>query len=652
MKCSTSIGNRTSRGILVLRVAKLKEEKILSNEEKQDEFRHFERRLMELHHKHCKCCRMVGLSMVTNQAGTCSKCQRKGKDFYLRNNALPVWRDRNGRIRYDIPPELKGLTCAEQMLIQRISPFVPLYHIKNGIFGLSGHVCAFEQDIEGFTDRLPRKPDDIAMLKVLKTIKAEIGREQETYTKAFKVRKKKVLGALFFLKVHHSDYKNITIHEQHLDWMKDETDTFEGLAIETDEIVTFEDDNMENADMGPAPKQAIEPRLGHGDIGSFGFIDEGGQSPLSEHDKLINKSLQDSVNKSPNRRGIAYDWPERGEVPVSEYGNARIFTNAFPWLFPGGIGDVRDFPDKDIKDWGKLLLYYEDGRFATDRLFSFFALNYITRHRNNKQGQWFVKEFQHNCPDNLDDLKALIEAGDTSFVNCLTYFNQRIKGSSPYWFKKRCELYSWIYHHVEAGNGAPNFFITLSCAEYFWPDIADLIRNRMTIAGEDTSKCYIGSREFPRLVNKYSLVVQEYFQKRVEIWLETVGKTVFGIKHFWVRYEFAPGRGQIHAHLLAIAEETNIHELCHLDLKETDGEAKRAQRLGMWASEKFGMTATVCNDFDNLSVNDENTPVKIRFTDVGHTPGAIKDDQQRLMFHVQVHQCSNFCLRKSDDSEP
>jgi hypothetical protein len=47
----------------------------------------------------------------------------------------------------------------------------------------------------------------------------------------------------------------------------------------------------------------------------------------------------------------------------------------------------------------------------------------------------------------------------------------------------RAELYSSINHHVKEGNGMPNFFITLSCAEYFWPDVLRLLNERLKIAG-------------------------------------------------------------------------------------------------------------------------------------------------------------------------
>jgi hypothetical protein len=56
-----------------------------------------------------------------------------------------------------------------------------------------------------------------------------------------------------------------------------------------------------------------------------------------------------------------------------------------------------------------------------------------------------------------------------------TYYSQRVRGSSLYWRSRWAELYSWINHHVKEGNGMPNFFITLSCAKYFWPDVLCLL---------------------------------------------------------------------------------------------------------------------------------------------------------------------------------
>ena len=76
-----------------------------------------------------------------------------------------------------------------------------------------------------------------------------------------------------------------------------------------------------------------------------------------------------------------------------------------------------------------------------------------------------------------------------------------------------------------------------------------MIIDKFTIAGLDISaldKFYI------QIVNDYTLIVQEYFQQRVKIWLSTIGAKIYHIKYYWLRYKFAPSRGQIHAHIMAI----------------------------------------------------------------------------------------------------
>ena len=293
------------------------------------------------------------------------------------------------------------------------------------------------------------------------------------------------------------------------------------------------------------------------------------------------------------------------------------------------------------------MLYYGDGRFARDPIFSFFALNHITRMRNSAHGSWFINNFHKGLPDTLTDAKKKIEEGDMSFVNSISYYNKNIRGSSPYWFKKRCELYQWVDHHVEIGNGPPTLFITLSCSEYHWADIVEKIKERMTIAGEDASHCYVGSPKMATIVNDYAIVIQEYFQKKVVRWLETVGKKIFKIKHYWVQYKFATGRGQIHAHLVAIPENHNIYELCHMDMKKKNGDALRAERLAEWAEQHLGLTASVADDFEDI--NGEETPhVGLCFKDVNDIPQNIEDDFQCLMKEVQVHKCSGFCMQEKD----
>ena len=620
-------------------------QRTISEKEKKQVIRDFEGLVRQSKHTHCKCCRRIRIKQELSQKHSiCTSCRKfKDNQYFLRNNGLPVWYlngDSSNDPNFCIPLELKNLSMAEKMLIQRVSPFVPLHHIKNGVMGLKGHVCAFEQNIKGMVNELPRKRDDIDMLRVEQTILTEIGSES-FQRKAFKVSRSKVVTALFWLKQHNPEYFDIEIQESNLDWLG--TSDIGYLDVKT---LVIEDDNIEdsiNEDNGPIPSSQPKPDF----ISTTGYVDNGGQANLSESDEDINETLQKTVEMSPNKKSINMSWPKISKTAVNEYSDVKVFCRAFPWLFPGGFGDPKDYP-QSVGEWGSQMLFYEDARFIVDPIFSFFALNYIIRHRNASSGRFFIEKFQQNCPDTLEDLKKEIEAGDTTFINSLSYYNKRVKGSNSYWKQKRSELYTWINHHVDVGNGVPMFFITLSCAEYFWKDVEEMLKDRMDLAGLDTTDCKVGAPGFSQIVNDFAVVVQEYFQDRVVTWLDTVGKVIFGIEHYWVRYEFAPGRGQIHAHLLAISKDQEVYTIAHqaakFDAEANESEPTRAKILSEWASSKFGLTASVGDDFDSRNINDEQ-PTTIRFTDLGDDPKQHTEDIENLKKAVQVHDCSGFCMK-------
>jgi hypothetical protein len=95
-----------------------------------------------------------------------------------------------------------------------------------------------------------------------------------------------------------------------------------------------------------------------------------------------------------------------------------------------------------------------------------------------------------------------------------------------------------------------------------------------------------------KAVNDYSTFIQEYFQSRVTNFLENYSKQVFGIEHYFARFEFAKSRGQIHVHLLAVlGENSRIADLNELVYKERFNPEKQAQVADDYLNKVFGMTA-------------------------------------------------------------
>lgn len=199
----------------------------------------------------------------------------------------------------------------------------------------------------------------------------------------------------------------------------------------TCDMNTAVDDTVQNADMGPAQNQCMQPRRDNDDVHEYGLIDKSGPSELLEGDQVINSELQNAIRDSDMQPDVTMPWPVIKDIPVSEYGDVHIFARAFPWLFPGGFGDIRDFPNSErvIPEWGKRLLYYENGRFEKDKLFCFLALNYIIRHRNGTAGKFFIEKFNRDSPESLEELKQSIN--DIHAVCELPHLFQQ----ADYWVK-------------------------------------------------------------------------------------------------------------------------------------------------------------------------------------------------------------------------
>ncbi len=89
--------------------------------------------------------------------------------------------------------------------------------------------------------------------------------------------------------------------------------------------------------------------------------------------------------------------------------NPTLYSSAFPWLFPYGLGSI-DNDKRKIKISAKLhkghLLMYHDKRFQLDRLFSLFAFNHEQMKDSTTAGFILTKQscFQDVCNriSNLD----------------------------------------------------------------------------------------------------------------------------------------------------------------------------------------------------------------------------------------------------------
>ena len=673
-------------------------------------------------------------------------------DVQYLQKCLPTWIDKRHKIHYDVPEQLSCLREGEKLLIQRLSVYVPVYHLYKGQTACKGHCAAFQQDISSIVNELPRLPEDVEFVQVIKKYKDSKGDLGE---KQFVIRKSAVLEALYWLKEYNNYYKNVDIKEDRLDWIDgdeaelpskhNQTEIIEdpdSSALHDGEVIN----KQKQKDTGPAYSQvvAVEEASSEGYIKQHGIICESfGNQPEKNFDQITSTiqgyakqaykkgqsvdfcyatsqqrnsipavtqddsdemsdnskcsasitQVDDSDNERPTISGKErINYPKVQEKAIDEFDTSiDIFALAFPWLFPGGHGGpFGSHPTKlTLRQWLENCAYYEDGRFVKDKVFAFYALNFVNRHTNASQGKYYINKHNKEFHD-LDSLQTAIQKGNTSWINKLIYFSSQIKGSVPYWREQRAKIHSWINYHIASGAGPPTLFITLSCAEYYWPDINRLLHERFNFKGVNSpldGQNGNGKINSVKNVNDMTIVVQEYFQKRIENWLVKVGKPIFKIAEYWLRYEFAPTRGQIHCHMLAITD----HNVILKQVMDECGSVKGMTTfLAQWMQQSFGMTAEmpqisndgvdvdvellinvdekICNaKDDNIQLgaadlaNEENNqelengpcidnakknhPASYNWSD-SMVQSNTTVDNFNLLRTLQLHKCNTYCMRK------
>jgi hypothetical protein len=121
---------------------------------------------------------------------------------------------------------------------------------------------------------------------------------------------------------------------------------------------------------------------------------------------------------------------------------------------------------------------------------------------------------------------------------------------------------------------------------------------------------------------------------------------VFGIKHYWGRFEFAKSRGQIHLHLLGITDDATGEDGIYTKLFRLKGKRKKQiNLLAKWARRKFNCTAEI--NLENKIPAQNESPCKRRFRECQN----IEDDAQDLSWFCQIHRCSEYCMRKSKEKK-
>lgn len=612
----------------------------------------FEFRNNNLTYLECASCMsqtMTPCAEVTGRKQKCSQCSQHAKytrKYFLRHNMLPVWYDEEGNPQYHVPEELQNLTFGEKLLIQKNAVLIPVVHISNGRIGLKGHTVTFRKDVMHVCTTLPRMSVD--MVHVLREI-TESDDENSFRRKSFKIRRSKVLNALKWLQKHHSGYKDIVIHEENLDWMNGDEESI--LNAKQVTILDMVDNLKENEESVAAFQTERGTESAEDSTMAFnGTSIEHSQDKYNEETIELVEQLTQSLEKTGQEIPTLM-FPQVDEKPIDEYTTPNVFADAYPWLFPGGFGDsASEYGEKasEALAWTRILLRYRDGRFMRDPVFSFHLMNYVQRHLNNKEAVWFIKKYISGKEMTVEDLKEEIARNNLDFVHKIQSFaGQKIRGSDGWWRNRKHELDTWIAHHLQNKNGPPTMFMTFSCAEYWWSDLEKMLVKRCQgtedekvvhdMMHHEDDKKKLSAKT--KILESYAAIVQEFFQIRLDNWMETVGKNVFNISHYYNRFEFAKGRGQIHAHMLCVTKDNHFIAEFYKEYVQNKRAIDGTEVYAKYARSNLAMTGEKPEMQMNEPIPD--APLSGRFCETV----SVKNDLAKLVEQTHMHDCNDYCLR-------
>jgi len=255
---------------------------------------------------------------------TCEPCKTKEDDYFLKNNLHPIWyeRDENGNlkhdnggnriIRYDVPAELSTLTIPEKMLIRRVAPLIPTFHVRGttgrfqGHYALRGNCVAFPQDVTEICDELPRKKE--GLVTIIRQIKST--QSSETFPKQMTVNRVKVLKALRWLKIHHSEYHDIKIRMDNLWFSGDETDIMQDACVLN--MASAASDDMEyvspsHLDPNVVPDEEFQVSTMH--------VNESVTIPSGQEADRIQDLI--SIARETNQMAKTLEFPPIDDEPIS-----------------------------------------------------------------------------------------------------------------------------------------------------------------------------------------------------------------------------------------------------------------------------------------------------------------------------------------------
>ena len=508
----------------------------------------------------------------------CDGCRK-----HLRNGRVPRNALANGLWLGPVPEELASLGFIEKLLIARVrinSCFIRV--ASSGLRKMTSHVIAFESPVPKVYHRLPPPMEDLDdVLAVLFTGPCK-PTEKDFQRTPLLVRRKKVMCALEWLKLNHSDYADLEIAYDELERYPEDS-----LPVS----VEYQHSETTKVEEGSSK---FDNDDGHGVYeGECPFIVHG--LTAADYDTKTLNTLKGIALRHWNDRGGALAV-SHGSSPLSIYNNPNLYPQIFPWLFPYGLGGVGSTGLSD-KSHKQFLLMYHDKRFQKDVCFPFVAFSHQQIKASTTGGLLLAesRNFENIAnrilsvnQDILDDLAKRMSIGEVvkpstdderacfQLIRDLDHIDGKVDGSITSKKHMRNEIWSMMTY-----LGAPSWYITLSPADNKHPICLYFADNKEKlnfelIRSEDERYRLIANNPVAG-ARFFHFMVQMFIQHVLGVGTETANDQsgVYGKTAGYYGTVEQQGRLTLHLHMLIWIRSTCTPEEARLQIMQPESLFRR-----------------------------------------------------------------------------
>ncbi|KAK4699420.1 ATP-dependent DNA helicase PIF1, partial [Phenoliferia sp. Uapishka_3] len=544
----------------------------------------FQRKMGEEKMEECSVCeeRWFGMGLNSKrkegELGECARCRKDKKDVkkFSKENNMSF-----GLSCLELDPSLAAfgpLTQIEEMLLSPLQVMQQIWTFYGGQTKYTGHCVNFIRNNSHFLKRIPALPEDVDVIIIRKR-----GADPETAKSSFQefnVNRARMTAYIRFFQKHHPTFRNNPelIDEDALANLPENGNIYKQLKS----VETVEDD-LDGAGLDVGPVEGEDEEDGDGLVGAFQVVSNGLVPNITDDDLEVDRIRRD-LQGALDDDEVILTMPSARQTPLNEHEGREFIRDAFPFLFPTGVGDLNAYRTHAVtdQDWFKHVMKARDGRFAQHPRFRYYILNMCLRWQAKKISKYYCKRHKADKVMTLSELRALLKGPATRLADRISRSADPIKGTRPYWMKKRSQLESMIVAH-----DTPHVFITLSSADLQWADLHGHMPPPPHLPDVETEHTKYRHRNYS--LNNNPHIAAWYFQRRWEVYFKEFLTPKLGVVDHWYRYEWQH-RGSSHVHgFLWLADAPDLSNL-ELALKPFI-KAKTSKTVAFDSEGEFGQAA-------------------------------------------------------------